>query len=167
MKHFSEVASHKANANNKAFFATLSIYDPLKENLRKRVTGEAETASLSSVSLEQLTIPGTHLSEVVFIGLKGRAALFRLPHTRGLREIRARLICRLVDLVPTGKAARKFLHSPPAYGTIFRNAVVVSAPSTMALEGRGGVRLPLSRRLARISFVRKSQMCYSLCTPTL
>ncbi|VDK39989.1 unnamed protein product [Taenia asiatica] len=153
-----EIISHKANANSKAFFATLSIYDPLRENLRKRAAGgaatEAQTASSSPVSLEQLTIPGTHLPEVVFIGLKGRAALFRLPNTRGSREIRARLICRLVDLVPTGKAARKFLHSPPACGTIFRNAIVVSAPSTMALEGKGGVRLPLSRRVARISFVR-------------
>ncbi|KAL5960513.1 hypothetical protein TSMEX_011744 [Taenia solium] len=151
--------SHKANANNKAFFATLSIYDPLRENLKKRAAGGAatgaQTASSSSVSLEQLTIPGTHLSEVIFIGLKGRAALFRLPNTRGSREIRARLICRLVDLVPTGKAARKFLHSPPACGTIFRNAIVVSAPSTMALEGKGGVRLPLSRRVARISFVQE------------
>ncbi|KAL5109761.1 hypothetical protein TcWFU_000971 [Taenia crassiceps] len=154
-----EMTSHNANANNRSFLATLSIYDPLREKLRKSAAGgasmEVKTASTLSVSLEQLTIPGTHLPEVIFIGLKGRAALFRLPHTRGSREIRARLICRLVDLVPTGKAARKFLHSPPAYGTIFRNAVVVSAPSTMALEGKGGVRLPLSRRVARISFVEK------------
>ncbi|VDM31041.1 unnamed protein product [Hydatigera taeniaeformis] len=119
------------------------------------VTMDAGTMSLSPVLLEQLIIPNTHLSEVVFIGLKGRAALFRLPHTRNSREIRARLICRLVDLVPTGKAARKFLHSPPACGTIFRNAIVVNAPSTMTLEGKGGARLPLSRRVARISFVQK------------
>ncbi|CDS42957.2 NADP dependent isocitrate dehydrogenase [Echinococcus multilocularis] len=155
----SEVESHKVNTSNKAFFATLSIYDPLRENPRTRAVGgaatEIETVSPLPASLEQLTTPGTRLPEVVFIGLKGRAALFRLPHTRGLREIRSRLICRLVDLVPTGKAARKFLHSPPPCGTVFHNAIVVSAPSTTALEGKGGARLPLSCRVARISFVEK------------
>ena len=117
------------------------------------------------MSLEELTTPGSSLPEVVFISLKARTAHFRLPQSsRGSRELRTRLSCRLVDFAPTAKAARQFISDPPPSGTVFHNAVVVSSPPAEALalsdlmEGKSGFRLPLSMRMTRISFVGKSSL---------
>ncbi len=72
---------------------------------------------------EQLT-PGTAIPQLIFIGLKGRTAFFRLPITRVSRDPNVRVFCRLVDLF---KTARAFIKSPPELGTIFKDAVVIDS----------------------------------------
>ncbi|KAM7537819.1 hypothetical protein Aperf_G00000063524 [Anoplocephala perfoliata] len=140
----------------RSFFATLSIYDPYPSKVPKKTDPQKESISFST--LEIPIIPGTRLPQVVFIGLKGRSnALFRLPNARGYRGFGGHLICRLVDLAPnSGKAIRKFFAKLPEPGTIFKNAVVLSAPTaTLTHDGRNRGRLPLSSRVARISLIEK------------
>ncbi|VDD79873.1 unnamed protein product [Mesocestoides corti] len=128
-----------------SFLCTLSIYDPLTNS--KQSVGAPMTPE---VECQQLTI-GTRLPQVIFIGLKGRTAFFRLPETRNSRDPNLRVFCRLVDLVRTAKEARKFVKSPPELGTVFEDALVIGE-STPASK-RKGPRLPLSRRCCEISFL--------------
>uniref|UniRef100_A0A5K3EL14 S1 motif domain-containing protein n=3 Tax=Mesocestoides corti TaxID=53468 RepID=A0A5K3EL14_MESCO len=133
-----------------SFLCTLSIYDPLTNS--KQSVGAPMTPE---VECQQLTI-GTRLPQVIFIGLKGRTAFFRLPETRNSRDPNLRVFCRLVDLVRTAKEARKFVKSPPELGTVFEDALVIGE-STPASK-RKGPRLPLSRRCCEISFLGKKEL---------
>uniref|UniRef100_A0A0X3Q7M7 S1 motif domain-containing protein n=1 Tax=Schistocephalus solidus TaxID=70667 RepID=A0A0X3Q7M7_SCHSO len=144
------------------FLCTFNIHDPLTAAAtgRKNVVLSSLTEHAAQEGNEVCALPKvlSVLPRVVFIGLKGRVAFFRV-HSLDCRSRNVlRVFCRLINAVSTAKAARHFVNSPPPVGTIFKDALVLRP----AIEDRvtkrcRGSRLPLTSSLTEISLSGKTE----------
>ncbi|VDL97858.1 unnamed protein product [Schistocephalus solidus] len=138
------------------FLCTFNIHDPLTAAAtgRKNVVLSSLTEHAAQEGNEVCALPKvlSVLPRVVFIGLKGRVAFFRV-HSLDCRSRNVlRVFCRLINAVSTAKAARHFVNSPPPVGTIFKDALVLRPAIEDRVTKRSrGSRLPLTSSLTEIS----------------
>ncbi|KAL7064474.1 hypothetical protein AAHC03_05325 [Spirometra sp. Aus1] len=150
-------------AHRSLFLCTLNIHDPAPASgsgHKDVVISSLTERAAQKQNQEAWVLPKalSILPQVVFIGLKGRIAFFRVPSPDRRSHNVMRVFCRLINAVSTAKAARHFVNTPPPVGTIFKDALVLRpAYADRVTRRRRGPRLPLTSCLTEISLSGKTE----------